>query len=116
MRLGVGSVLGSGLVVATVLGAACHVSKMFDPGPAVSLIVEPDSLNLTVGDTSRAKAYPVDAKHTYIVGETISWSSSNAAVASVDGAGLVRAVSAGGAIVRARFETFSDSVVVDVQP
>jgi len=116
MRVGVGTVLGSGLLLATVLAGACHVSDQYDPGPIVALTVSPDSMSLIVGDTSRAKAYPQDARHTYVVGQSITWSSSNGAVASVDGAGLVRAVSAGGAIVRARFETFTDSVVVDVQP
>jgi uncharacterized protein YjdB len=116
MRVGVGTVLGSGLLLATVLAAACHVSHIYDPGPIVELTVSPDSMSLIVGDTSRAKAYPLDARHTYVVGETITWSSSNTAVASVDESGLVRGVAPGGATVKAQFQTFTDSLVVDVQP
>jgi len=116
MRVGVGTVLGSGLLLATVLGAACHVSDMYDPGPIVKLTVSPDSMSLTVGDTSRAKAYPLDARNTYVVGQPITWTTSNASVASVDGAGLVRGVAPGGATVKAQYQTFTDSLVVDVQP
>lgn len=84
-------------------------------GPAsVSVVLlTPAAPSLTVGDTLRLTVVLRDSANNTLTGRTVTWSSTNAAVASVSG-GLVTALVAGTTIVIATSENRADSATVTV--
>ena len=91
-----------------------------DPaGPvAVSTIVISDSpgFSMTIGETRPLSASARDAGGNVLGGRTITWSSSAQAVATVSTSGVVTAVGAGTAQIRATSEGKSGEVAVTVNP
>jgi uncharacterized protein YjdB len=72
------------------------------PAPVVTTVaVSPASATLNVGATSQLGAQARDANGAAMSGVTFTWSSSNTAVATVSNSGLVTAVGAGSATIRA---------------
>ncbi len=76
--------------------------------------VSPPSAGVVVGDTTRYVGTPVDTVGHRIPDATISWTTSNGTIATVDGTGLVRGVTAGEAWVVAQSEGVRDSARVIV--
>jgi len=74
------------------------------PVPVATVSVEPPSLNLVVGDTSRVIATPRDGAGNPLIDRVVTWTSNNPAVATVSGTGLVTAVSPGTATITATSE------------
>lgn len=70
------------------------------PGAITTVVVLPDSANVAVAGGTQYTATARDANNT-IVSTTFTWSTSNPAVASVDGGGLVTGVAVGTAQIRA---------------
>jgi trimeric autotransporter adhesin len=83
--------------------------------PAASVRVEPSSASLVEGSSTRLTATARDSRGR-VVEKEFTWSTSNGAVATVDGSGLVTARSAGTAFIIARTEGVRDSAVVLVTP
>jgi uncharacterized protein YjdB len=75
-----------------------------EPTPVASVSVVLPSPSLTVGQTESGKATALDAGGRVLPGRAISWRTSNAAVAQVDGAGLIAAVAPGNATISAESE------------
>lgn len=87
------------------------------PGDPVvtSILVSPGTQSITVGATATLAATVRDAAGQTMTGQTIEWQSSNGAIASVSGAGLVTGVSAGGPVsITARIGTVTGSAQVTV--
>src|SRR5206468_5040765 len=92
-NVGVATVNGSGLVtgvaagVATVTvaceGQSSAVAITVTVVPVGSVSVSPASANVTVGQTAQLAATPKDANGNPLSGRTVTWATSNAAVASV---------------------------------
>jgi hypothetical protein len=94
---------------------AARFDNLLIPVPVVaSLAVNPDSARLTVGERVPLRAAVKDAAGADMPGVSVTWTSSNAAVAQVDSTGLVRAMAAGSAIIRARAAALGDSVKITV--
>jgi uncharacterized protein YjdB len=76
--------------------------------------VSPSSANLAVGESRQLSATLRSATGATLTGRTISWVSTNAAVATVDANGLVRAIATGSATIRATSEgkTGTSSITV----
>jgi hypothetical protein len=72
--------------------------------PVASVTVTPATASLVVGQTVQLSAVPKDSAGTTLVGRTVTWTSSNASVATISGSGLVTARAAGGATVTATSE------------
>ena len=83
----------SGLADITVTGAR-----------VASVQVSPPNATLRVGESVTFSAQPRDPQGAALTGRAVSWSSSNAQVASVNSSGRVTAVSAGGTIISAQSE------------
>jgi uncharacterized protein YjdB len=66
--------------------------------PVASVTVEPPSGSVPVGQTLQLMAILRDADGNILTGREVSWSSSNTAIATVSGAGLVTGVAAGGPV------------------
>ncbi|HEX6024448.1 MAG TPA: Ig-like domain-containing protein [Solirubrobacter sp.] len=71
------------------------------PGPVATISVSTTTSSLTVGQTTSATAVARDADGTTVPNATITWSSSNTGVITVSGSGVVTAIAAGAAQVRA---------------
>jgi uncharacterized protein YjdB len=82
--------------------------------PVASVAVTPGTATLQIGQTQQFTATARDAAGNTITGKTFTWNSSNPAVATVDGSGLVRAVSAGNASITASTDGRSGSATVTV--
>jgi uncharacterized protein YjdB len=87
------------------------------PGAAATVTLTPSSVLLdAIGATAEIEAVARDAFDNVIDDRTPVWSSTDAAVAAVDGDGTVRAVRPGAARVRATLDGVSGEAQVDVQP
>src|SRR3989454_943743 len=84
--------------------------------PGASVAVVPTSASVQVGQTVQLTATPKDANGNPLSGRTISWSSSNTAVASVNASGLVTGVVAGAATITATSEGQSGTASITVTP
>src|SRR5207247_1642989 len=82
--------------------------------PVAAVTVSPAAPTVQVGQTAQLTATPRDAGGNPLTGRVITWQSSNGAVASVNGSGLVTAVATGAATITATSEGQSGTAVVTV--
>ena len=110
---------GSAQVQATSEGvsASATLSVTNPPPPTVAvnnLVVTVSTTTLNPTQTLTATAYPRDAANAVLTGRTVTWASSNPAVATVSSEGLITAVSLGTATITATSEGKSGSVAMTV--
>ncbi|HET7585740.1 MAG TPA: Ig-like domain-containing protein [Gemmatimonadaceae bacterium] len=79
-----------------------------------SVTVSPSSITLDKGAQGRLSAKVMNSSGALLSGQTITWSSSNSAVATVSGSGLVTAAGAGQARITARAGSVSGSATITV--
>jgi len=82
--------------------------------PVASVDVTPPSASVQAGQTVQLTATPRDAGGTPLSGRTVTWSSSNTAVATVSNSGLVSGVTPGTATITATSEGKSGTSSVTV--
>jgi uncharacterized protein YjdB len=92
-------------------GAAIVSSVTVSPGSANLLVYVVDSTTL---GTAALIATPKDAAGNALSGKTVTWSSSDTTVAKVSTSGVVKAVAAGTATIKATSENQSGQVLVTV--
>jgi uncharacterized protein YjdB len=117
-----GLAAGTTTIAATIDGrteqATVTVTAVQPPPPApaavASVTVSPSAPSVQVGATVQLVATLKDSDGNMLSGRTVTWSSSNPAVASVSAAGLVSGVAAGAAAVTATSEGKSAQVAVTV--
>lgn len=99
---GVLSGVALGQVVVTVSesgsGKSATVTMSVTPPPVASVAVTPATATVGIGQTQQLTATLKDARGETLSGRTITWSSANAAVATVSGDGVVTGVAAGGPV------------------
>ena len=109
-----GKAAGSATITATSEGhngtSAITVVRV----PVASVSVAPASASVQVGSTVLLTATPKDASGTPLSGRTISWVSGNAAVATVNGSGLVSGVAESVVTITATSEGWSGSSAITV--
>src|SRR6266496_1720827 len=123
-NLGVATVNGSGLVTGVAAGVAtvtvaCEgqsnaVAITVTVVPVASVSVSPASAHVIVGQTAQLTATPKDANGNPLSGRTVTWSTSNAAVAAVSGSGLVTGGAAGTATITASSEGQNGTAAITV--
>jgi parallel beta-helix repeat protein len=107
---------GSVTVTATVEGHTASASVNVTPVPVSSVVVSPATSTVIVGGAVQLTATPKDANGAVLAGRSVTWASSNSAVATVASSGLVTGVAAGSATVKATVEGRSASATVTVTP
>jgi hypothetical protein len=111
---------GTAVITATVDGVAGSTSVRVEDLPAASIQLTPGTSTLARLDTLRVRARVLDQLGREIVGRPIGWSSSEPGVASIDAAGLVRALSVGSTTIRATIDdreaTATITVTIPVAP
>jgi uncharacterized protein YjdB len=83
-------------------------------GGVASVAVSPSTATITVGSNTTLSATPTDANGAAVSGQTITWSSSNSAVATVNSSGVVTGVAGGTATITASTAGKSGSAVITV--
>ena len=121
---GVAAVNGSGLVSGVAPGAAtvtaaCEgqsgtVAITVTVMPVASVAVSPAAASVTPGQAVQLTATPKDANGTPLTGRTVTWATSNAAVASVSGNGLVTGGASGTATITASSEGQNGTAAITV--
>lgn len=121
---GVATVSTSGLVTAIAVGtvqilAACEGATggstlTVSTAAVASVTVSLANSSLTPGLTTQATATLRDANNNVLTGRAISWSSDNAAVATISQSGLVAAIGIGNAQITATSESQSGRARLDV--
>ena len=81
----------------------------------VSIAATPDSGRIVVGRTTQLRAITRNASGVIVEGAAVTWQSLDQAIATVDGAGSVVAVSAGTARLIAASGTASDTITITVR-
>jgi uncharacterized protein YjdB len=84
------------------------------PVPVASVSVSPSPASMSVGQTLQLTATPKDASGNPLSGRVVTWSSSNTAVATVGGNGLVAAIAAGATTITATSEGASGTSGITV--
>src|SRR5438128_7798086 len=121
---GLATVSGTGLVTGLAAGAVTiTATSEFKSGtagvtvtiaPVASVAVSPAAPSVAVGQTVQLTAAPKDASGNALSGRVVTWASSNTAVATVSGSGLVSGVAAGPATITATSEGQSGTATVTV--
>ena len=89
------------------------------PAPVATVTVAPATVSLPVGPTAQLTPTLRDASGNVLTGRTVTWTTSNAAVATVTSAGVVSGVSAGGPVTitaTSEGKTGSASATVSAPP
>src|SRR5437016_633516 len=113
---GVGTAGGAGwaTITATSEGQSGTSAITVTNVPVASVTVSPTTASLTVGATTQLTATPKDASGTALSGRTVTWATSNAAVATVSASGLVTGLTAGTATITATSEGVASTAATTV--
>ena len=106
---------GSANIVATSegqSGSAALTVTAPPPAPVASVTVSPANAAITVGQTQQLTATLRDANNNVLTGRSVTWSSSNTAIATTSASGLVTAQGAGSATVTATSEGVGGSATI----
>ena len=112
--LATGAGSGSATITATSEGKSGTATITVTNVPVATVTVAPTSANLQTAQTVQLTATARDASGNILSGRVITWSSSNASVASVNGSGLVTGAGAGSATITATSEGQSGTSSVTV--
>ena len=105
---------GTAQITATSEGQSGNATLTVVAVPVASVSVSLASSSLDPGQTTQATAVTRDANNNVLTGRSIAWNSSNIAVATVSGAGVVTAVAVGTAQITATSEGQSGSATLTV--
>lgn len=107
---------GSAVITATSEGVSGSATVTVAPPPVASVQVTLSAATIASGGTTQASAALRDAAGNPLTGRSVTWISSNEAVASVSNSGLVTGLAQGSATIAATSEGVSGSATVTVVP
>src|SRR5207253_1403744 len=107
---------GSATITATSEGKSGTSSVTVTNVPVATVEVTPPSASVQAGQTVQLTGTPRDAGGNPLSGRTVTWSSSNTAVATVSNSGLVSGVTPGSATITATSEGKSGTSAITVTP
>jgi len=109
-----GVALGSTQVAASVNGKSGIATITVEKTPVASVVVTPPHVDAAPGVQVPLSATAYDAGQNPLIGRAITWSTSNAAVATVDANGMMTAVSSGSATITASSEGKNGTATISV--
>src|SRR5437773_748391 len=92
------------------------ISSSTPPAPVASVTVTPASATVQAGQAVQLTATLKDANGNLLSGRSVTWSSSNTAVATVNNSGLVSGATVGPATITATSEAQSGTAAITVTP
>lgn len=105
---------GTATITGTAEGKSDAATITVAQAPVASVTVTPNPLGMSVGQKTQLATILRDSSGNVLTGRTVTWTSSNTAVATVSSAGEVTAVSAGTTTVTATSEGKSGTAAVTV--
>ncbi|HYR97599.1 MAG TPA: Ig-like domain-containing protein, partial [Gemmatimonadales bacterium] len=84
------------------------------PVPVSAVTIAPTSASVLLGQTAQLAATTVDSAGNVLTGRTVTWTSNNSSVATVNGSGLVGVSAAGSATITATSEGHSGTASISV--
>lgn len=113
-----GVAAGTATIRATSEGVVGNASLLVIVPPVASVLVGPASDTVVTGATVTYTATPRDAAGATLTGRSITWSSANTAIATVNASGVVTGVAAGSTTIRATSEGVQGTaaILVTVRP
>jgi trimeric autotransporter adhesin len=105
---------GAAKIAATVLGVSATASIRVANRDVATVQVTPAAVSVLVGATTPLEARTLDSEGGALTGRTITWSTDNSSVATVNAQGVVTGVSAGSATITATSEGRSGAAVITV--
>ena len=111
-----GRAVGSTQVAASVNGVSAIASITVLLAPVASVLIQPDTRALVLGQSAILTATPRDANGLALMGRAVAWASSNTAVVSVAPTGVVTANAVGAATITVTSEGVSATATVTVSP
>lgn len=112
----IGFAAGSARIRATVEGKSADASILVQQVPVARVVVSPNQLTMNPGQTSQLSVTLNDGAGNVLQGRTVTYTSSDPAIATVNGSGLVTAVAQGTAQIDVASEGEKGSVAVTVNP
>jgi uncharacterized protein YjdB len=109
-----GLTIGSAVIHATIDGIEGIVAATVDPVPSAQVIVSPATVTLAIGGSATLSAQVLDQSGQPINGRTVTWRSSDDAIALVTSSGVVTAMAAGTATVTATSGSASGQAAITV--
>jgi uncharacterized protein YjdB len=109
-----GLAIGTTQVAASARGKSGIATVTVTRTPVASVVVRPNSAHALIGSKTQLTATTYDASLNVLTGRAITWTTNNAAVATVDANGLVTAKAGGSATITATSEGKSDVCQLDV--
>lgn len=85
-------------ITATSEGKSGSAAVTVDAPPLAAILVDPATSSVAVGGTVQLTATPKDAQGNTVPNVSVTWTTSNASVATVSNSGLVTGVAAGGPV------------------
>jgi uncharacterized protein YjdB len=111
-----GTGAGSATITAASEGKSGSTTLTVTPVPVAAVTVSLGTSSIGIGSTTQAAATARDAAGNVLTGRTVTWSSSNVAVARVSAAGIVTGINTGSATITATSEGKSGTATVTVTP
>ena len=106
--------IGTVTITASSEGKSGTATVTVTPPPVATVNVTPSSATVAVGQTTTLQAQTLDASGAAVTGRVITWSTSNAGVATVSSSGVVTGVAAGAATITATSEGKSGTSAITV--
>jgi len=103
-------------LVAALAGTACSTDTDIGPGPVASVRIVPDSLQMVIAAVDTLHGFGLDATGALLASRTVTWSTSNPAVATVGVSGIVTGTGLGLDSIVASLDGFADTAFVTVAP
>ena len=107
---------GSATITAASGNATGIAGVTVNPIPVASVVVAPATASVTIGLATTLTATPEDASGNPLTGRTVTWSTSNASVATVSSSGVVTGVAQGSATITASSGSVNGTASVTVSP
>lgn len=101
-------------IAASVLGKSAVATVTIAARDVASVVVTPASLSMRVGLTTPLQVQTLDADGASLTGRTVTWTSGNPSVATVNSQGVVTALSPGAATITATSEERTGQAAVTV--
>ena len=108
--------VGGAIITASSEGRSAIASITVSSVPVASVVVTPSSNDLVVAQTTQLSAEVRDANGAPLTGRTVTWSTSNAQIATVTSQGVVTAIAPGAAGITASSEGQSGTATINVSP
>lgn len=98
------------------LVTSCGSDQIAGPPPVSAIVVTSTANTIQAGDSTRAIAIALSETGSAIPGYTVTWSSSDTAIATVTGNGIVRGRAPGSVVISAIGGGHTGSVTIQIRP